>query len=410
MTIVSMGGGAASATGAESADVGRDGAVAVSAPERWLDRLLDRRDTLLASAGFRRWAARFPLTRPIARQRSRQLFDLCAGFVYSQVLRACVELDLFEQLRSAPQTPAQLAAALGLPLEATERLLGAAVALRLLERRTRGRVGLGALGAPLAENEALQALVAHHALLYDDLREPLALLRRPRDRRTALARYYPYAAPGTAGGPQSDEAAEPGPGHDVAYSRLMSATSGPLLEEVIDAYPFASHHVLLDVGGGEGRFARGVAARWPHLAATVFDLPPVAARARADAVAAGLGDRVSSVGGDFRVDPLPSGADVATLVRVLLDHDDATVLALLGAIRRALAPGGRLLIVEPMAGLRGARTVGDAYFALYLFAMGGGRARGEAELIALCRAAGFAAVRRLTTHYPVSTGILVASV
>ena len=41
---------------------------------------------------------RFPLTRPIARRRARELFDLCAGFVYSQVLLACVRLRLFEIL------------------------------------------------------------------------------------------------------------------------------------------------------------------------------------------------------------------------------------------------------------------------------------------------------------------------
>jgi demethylspheroidene O-methyltransferase len=52
--------------------------------------------------------------------------------------------------------------------------------------------------------------------------------------------------------------------------------------------------------------------------------------------------------------------------------------------------------------------VGDAYFALYLFAMGGGRARSEGELRALCASAGFRSVRRVRTSYPVSVGILVA--
>jgi hypothetical protein len=42
--------------------------------------------------------------------------------------------------------------------------------------------------------------------------------------------------------------------------------------------------------------------------------------------------------------------------------------------------------------------------------MGAGRARTEAELMALCRSAGFSTCERVATHYPVSTGILVATV
>ena len=37
-------------------------------------------------------------TSPIAERNARALFDLCAGFVYSQILFACVQLDLFRLL------------------------------------------------------------------------------------------------------------------------------------------------------------------------------------------------------------------------------------------------------------------------------------------------------------------------
>ena len=59
---------------------------------------------------FRRWAVAFPLTRGVARHRTRALFDLCAGFVYSQILLACVQLRLFDMLgRTRRSTPAALA-------------------------------------------------------------------------------------------------------------------------------------------------------------------------------------------------------------------------------------------------------------------------------------------------------------
>ena len=372
------------------------GTASAGASESWLDRVLAWRDRTISSAGFQRWAARFPLTRPVALHRSRALFDVMAGFVYSQVLRACVELDLFTMLAESPLSEEVLAVRTSLPLASLSRLISAGVALKLLERRTNGRVGLGSLGAPLAGNEGLRALIAHHSLLYDDLRAPVDLLRGRSNADTALGRYYPYAADDSA-----PVAAEVAP-----YSGLMSATAGPLISEVLDAYSFASHKHVLDVGGGEGRFARALHERWPHLAVTLFDLPAVAARARQANAASGA--TVSVDAGDFRSDELPSGFDAITVVRILLDHGDDTVLALLKRVRRSLAPGGKLLIVEPMSGMRGARNVGDAYFAFYLFAMGSGRARSIPELTALCRAAGFRSCRRLGTHYPVSTGILVA--
>ena len=46
------------------------------------------RNGLLASPRFQKFAVDFPLFRPVSRQRSRQLFDLLAGFTYSQVLYA----------------------------------------------------------------------------------------------------------------------------------------------------------------------------------------------------------------------------------------------------------------------------------------------------------------------------------
>ena len=65
-----------------------------------------------------------------------------------------------------------------------------------MERRGRDGYGLGALGAAVAGNAAVSAMVEHHPLLYADLADPVALLRRE-GRGEALSRYWPYAE-GTA--------------------------------------------------------------------------------------------------------------------------------------------------------------------------------------------------------------------
>ena len=369
------------------------------------------RDRLLGDPAFRRWAARFPLTRAIARRRAARAFDLVAGFVYSQVLAACVELDLLETLARGPQAVERLAARTDVPEEALRRLLDAAVAIDLLEWRAAGRVGLGSLGASLVGNAGVAAMVRHHRLLYDDLADPVALLRRDRAEAGggALARHWPYA---TDAAPAAVD-----PDRVERYTALMAASQPLLAEQVLDAYDFRRHRRLLDIGGGDGTFARAAAARAPALDIVVFDLPAVAeeARRRFAGWAGGAGGadgavegRVTVAGGDFFRDPLPRGCDVATLVRVLHDHDDARLRVLLRAAHDALVPGGTLVVAEPMAGTRGARAMGDAYFGFYLLAMGSGRPRSAARLGELLADAGFGRVREAPTAVPLQTRVLVA--
>ena len=364
-----------------------------------LDRWLGVRDRLLASPRFQRWAAAFPLTEPLARRRARALFDLCAGFVYSQVLAACVRLRVCEILLEGPQPLAVLAQRLALPPEAAARLLDAAVSLRLAARRGSDRYGVGPLGAALVGNPGIAAMVEHHAALYADLRDPVALLRGELW-DTELAHYWPYATTGAPAALAAERVA--------AYTALMSASQSLVAGDVLDAYPLSRHRCLLDVGGGDGTFLAAAATRTPSLRLMLFDLPAVAERARARFADAGLADRATAIGGDFLAEPLPPGADVVSLVRVLHDHDDAGAAALLRSVRRALPPEGVLLIAEPMAGTRGAEPVGDAYFGFYLLAMGRGRARTPSEIRSLLRRTGFGRVRLVATRRPLQVRLIIA--
>jgi len=357
------------------------------------------RDRLLASARFQRWAARFPLTRRIARREARALFDICAGFVYSQVLYACVELRLFHALRDERRSLDELSALLDLPRDSAARLLEAAASLRLVERCGAGQYRLGRLGAVLEGSPAIRAMIMHHRLVYADLRDPVALLRGA-GTPTQLAKFWPYAG-------QSSEL--PLEDADVAaYSALMSASQPLVATDILDAYPVRRHHCLLDVAGGEGAFLEATARRAPRLELKLFDLPAVAARARQRLEAAGLATRTQVIAGDFRFESLPPGADLISLVRVVHDHDDATVLRLLRLVREALPPDGVALIAEPMSGQPGAGAMADAYFGFYLLAMGRGRPRSTGQVAELARDAGFRRVEAVPTARPLLTSLVVA--
>jgi demethylspheroidene O-methyltransferase len=364
----------------------------------WIERYQTVRDRWLSSKRFQLWAANFPLTRPVAQRRARALFDVCAGFVYSQILYACVRLKVFDLLALEPQSADGIARTLHLSRESTDRLLQAAVSLKLIERRIAGRYGLGPLGAAMVGNPGITAMVEHHNLLYSDLKDPVALLRHENP-PTELSQYWAYSQ-------ASAPAALPG-SRTAAYTELMAESLGLVADEILGHYPLKRHRCLMDVGGGDGSFLVAVAKRCPGLALQLFDLPPVAVRAALRFEELGL-KHAAAIGGDFFQHQLPIGADVISLVRVLHDHDDEAAGALLGAIYRALPPEGVVLIAEPMLDAAGAEAVGGAYFGFYLLAMGRGRTRSPAQLQVLLTHAGFADARLLKTHRPLQAQVMVA--
>ncbi len=364
------------------------------------DKTLAFRDRLLGNPAFHKWAAKTPFVRRFAHREARAAFDLCAGFVYSQILYACVSLGILDLLRQGPQDLRAIAQHAGLPVDRTHRLLLAAVSLRLLENRGENRFGLGMLGAAMAANPGIAKMIEHHRMFYDDLRDPVALLRGD-GAASGLSSYWPYATDDVPGSLNDQDIA--------GYTQLMSASQALVASEILDAYPVARHRCLMDVGGGDGAFLSAVAKRAPDLALMLFDLPAVAARANQRLATEGYASRTSVFGGNFRADALPAGADLISLVRIVHDHNDSVVMKLFSTIREALPAGGTLLVAEPMSETRGAEPVGDAYFGFYLMAMGTGRPRTAAEIMGMMTAAGFSKARAIKTRMPLQSSLVIAT-
>ena len=250
---------------------------------------------------------------------------------------------------------------------------------------------VGELGASVLGNPAVADMVKHHAVLYRDLADPLAILKH-RD-KTGLRDYWSYVPGGS----------HPDDGHRE-YSQLMSSSLALISDHILDSYPLNDYERLVDVAGGTGHFARMVAKRYPDISASVLDLPEVVSEAKNQFP----NSDIRFVATDMFHSPLPQDVELFSLIRVLHDHDDEPVVSLLTRLHGALKPGGHLLIAEPMAGTEGAEPIGDTYFSFYLWAMGSGRPRTAEELKGMCLAAGFNSIREFKTPIPALTRLLVA--
>ncbi|MEM9668009.1 MAG: methyltransferase [Pseudomonadota bacterium] len=365
-------------------------------PDTWLDRLKAARIRLIRNRNFQKFAADFWPTRHIAHSTAAASFDLCAGFIYSQILLACIETRLLDALSDAPLTIDDISRVTGLPTDGATRLIRAASDLKLAEARSRERFGLGPMGAAILSNPGVVDMIAHHRSLYDDLRNPVALLKARRA-DTELAKFWPYAA-GEGTISEEDRLAT------KSYSDLMGRTQGFIAEDVLDAYNVKRHRHLMDVAGGNGTFLAAAKQRARQLDITLFDLPAVADLASDRFEASSIDANI--VGGDMFKDAWPEGRDLISLVRILHDHDDDKVMQILGRARDALLPGGTLLIAEPTAD---SDRIGDAYFGIYLWAMGSGRPRRAEEICAMLQRAGFTSARQKPTRQPFLVRVITAT-
>lgn len=367
------------------------------------DRLYILKDKLIANSRFQNTVAKIPFLRGTAKKRANQLFDVMAGFVYTQILLACIRLNIFNQLKDGPLTLEAIKNECGLERAPLKQLLDAAVSIHLLEIRTNHRYGLGKLGAPLVGNSPLAAMIEHHSVLYEDLRDPLLLLSG-KLKSKKLEKFWPYVS-----NDLEDQESLKDQERVKDYSDLMSASLPLVADQVLGAYDFSRHRCLLDIGGGQGTFLKRVHLQSPQLERMLFDLPGVANLAELNFSASSENQSIKVFGGDFFKDELPSGADLITLIRVIFDHDDERVKILLRSIFRALSPGGKLLIAEPMAETPDHPPMGHAYFGFYLMAMGRGRPRTVEEIGQLALEAGFKSVEILPSDMPINAQVLLIS-
>jgi SAM-dependent methyltransferase len=179
-------------------------------------------------------------------------------------------------------------------------------------------------------------------------------------------------------------------------------------EKVALALDFSGRKRLIDIGGGPGTYAVFFCKANSDLRATIFDRPSSKSFALGVVKRFALEQRVDFVGGDFLVDTLPAGYDVAWLSQVLHGENPADAARLVEKAAKTLNPGGLLVIQEFV--LDDTRR-GPAHPALFglnmLIGTAGGQAYTSSEIQGMLHKAGAFAVRRVEIDLPMGCGIIM---
>jgi 3-hydroxy-5-methyl-1-naphthoate 3-O-methyltransferase len=266
------------------------------------------------------------------------LMQLATAFWGFKTLATAHELDLFTRFSGTPGTTAgELAEILKIDPRPAEMLLTGCAALGVLHKQD-GRY----CNTPLAETFLVRGKPCYFGGFVTMLDKRLY---RGWDKLTeALRTNRP-----TTWNPDRQKSLFEGedPAMLATFWEAMhslSTLTAQALGEIVDFTRFAR---LLDVGGGSGAYDIELCRRYPHLRATVYDLPFVTEIAAAKAAAAGLGDRVATLGGNFFTDPaFPTGHDVILLSMIMHDWNEDQDREILRKCYQALPRGGAVIISE----------------------------------------------------------------
>ncbi len=320
---------------------------------------------------------------------SRARLDALAhGYQNAVILLTANHLGLFRALRGGPRTAADLAAELRVDGRALELVLLALAAEAVLVRAPDG-FALAPDCAPLLLPDGAQsqaAIYEHHYHLM------------PRWARLSEVVRTGRPAPRAREGRQPDELR--------AFICGMADVSRASSEEVAAKIDFAPFRRLLDLGGGPGTAALTFARRYPRLVCDVYDLPEVVAIAREEIARAGLAERVGTVAGDYFTDELGEGYDCVYLSNIIHSLGCDGIAALFAKARRALVPGGALMVKDFYLDDSRTRPASAARFAVnMLVGTEAGRSYTWAETKRLLEAAGFGEIRAV--EVATASGVLI---
>jgi len=186
------------------------------------------------------------------------------------------------------------------------------------------------------------------------------------------------------------------PDEGALFAQGMSEITQLSAPYVAAAYPFGELRSVCDVAGGRGMLLAEVLVQHPHLRGALLDADYVLDCATPFLEERGVLDRVERVVGNF-FERIPEGYDAYLLKDILHDWDDARCDTILGACRRAMRPGGKLLIVENVLEDTQITPPVPTLDVLMLVMTTGGRQRSVEQFRALLARSGFRLERVLTT-------------
>jgi hypothetical protein len=297
------------------------------------------------------------------------LSDLCTPWC----IHVVATLRIAEHIAGGMTDIAALATAAGVDRDALCRVLRHLVSKGVFEQPERGRFAL---------NDLSRQLLAPPVRLGLDLDGFGGRMAYPWSTLLAAVRTGHPSYHTVFGRPFWEDLAAH-PGISAQFDDLMGVAGHgvPDPDVLVNPADWADIHTVVDVGGGTGSLLAEILKKRPAIRGTLLDLPQTIARSAETFEAAGVAERVTTVGQSF-FDALPAGADLYILRKVLSDWPDPEASAILKRCADAARPNGRIVTFCVAAADK------DPPPDLLMLVLVGGRSRTLDEFREMARGAG----------------------
>jgi hypothetical protein len=323
---------------------------------------------------------------------AQHVMQLGTGYVASTVMFLAARLRLADRLAGGPATAAALARDTGVNEDALYRVLRAAASLGVFEE-TAPRT--------FSNNLASSQL---RAGVPGSLYDMVLWISDPFHFQVYAHAQHSLETGGTAVekavGVPVFEYFPKNPAESEIFNNAMTAFSAMVIPAVLETYDFTGIATLVDIAGGHGMVLTSILQKYPSTRGVLFDLEHVLAGARPRIESLGLAARCRTVTGDF-FKAVPEGGDAYIMKHIIHDWDDERAAVILANIRKAMNPGGRVILLESII-LPGNEPDFGKIIDLEMLLMPGGRERTEDEFRTLFAGAGFKTVRIMRTKSPLS--------
>lgn len=270
------------------------------------------------------------------RAAARRLVELIGGNWATQAIGVAARLGLADQVAAGVTRADALARACGCEASAMFRLLRGLAALGVVQLDRDRRCNLTATGE-LLRRDAPLGLGAHAQWWSQQAWEVWAdLLGSVRTGQSMRQRTR---------GQRGFDHLEADADSARLFHRAMAELTRLVAVDVAQSPAVPDSGLVLDLGGGHGELLVELLRARPGLRGMVLDRAHAVAGAQAQLREAGLAARATAVSGDFFA-ALPGPVEVVLLKSVLHDWADDDASRILRRARDALAPGGRVLVVE----------------------------------------------------------------
>jgi DNA-binding transcriptional ArsR family regulator/ubiquinone/menaquinone biosynthesis C-methylase UbiE len=311
-----------------------------------------------------------------ARQTAEIITTYSWAYRYSIVILTANRLRIFDALAAKPLTARSLARRSGLDMRALTILLDALTAMGLIvKEKLRYRCTREVSRYLTKDSPDYQGNILDH-------------------RFNLMQHWIHLPEVVTDGGPAPSRGRRRGRRQHRDFILAMANVARPAARAVADTIDTGRHRRLLDLGGGPGTYAIALCSANPRLTATVFDLPETAGIAREEIERSGFGDRISFRKGNYLHDPLGSGYDLVLASNIIHSLSLAQTESLMRNARRAMVPGGSMIVKEFYLDESRTRPLDSALFAVnMLVGTAGGNAYTASEIKRALKRAGFSAIR-----------------